>query len=164
MRKKFLIVILATLLICCFAVALAGCSKDEPNTTETKYDVSIKVACQEVNEQGNLAGDILHEIIFTPDISEDFVELSYGKTYKYYVYQYSFPKRGDIWLTPYPYYSATQESFDVGVLYRDYHDEDKTKWQKVIETNEICARGEYLVQISVDSASCLSRPRSCNLF
>jgi len=153
MRKKYLSFILATLLICCFAVTLVGC-----NNKNKKYDVSIKVVCEEVNKQGNLTGDIVDEIIFTPDISEASIELGYtGRTYVCYVYQYNLPNHpqfSDNWFTP---DSTGADVFESSLSkVKQYYYEESPK--------AISDIGEYIYIAYAEKTSKLWNPRTIKLY
>lgn len=150
------------LLITCAIIILvgifAGCSNSGKTEEETKYDVAIKIACREVDDQGNLTGNILDEVIYTPDISEISVERGFnGKKYRYYIYQYNIPNHpnfGDNWLTPTDLNGA---SWSISTpLYTDLNNKQHT------DKIEVMDRGKYVYTIHTYSNSW--NFRSCYLY
>lgn len=128
--------IVATLLCVC-AVA-TGC----PQKRES-YDVSIKVACFEVDEQGFVKREILEEWIFTPDIDEITTEMEYdGKRYCYKVIEYNMPlhpEYGDRWPT------------ENNLFYADLWRQDDKKVLK--EVDFVCEKGDYLFDVATKHPS-----------
>lgn len=155
MRKKFFSVILATLLICCFAVTLVGC-----NNKNKKYDVSLKIIRRRVSDVDPeyYSGEILEKIIFTPDTSELSVSFPYdGNKYRYYLFQYNIsdsPELSDHWLN-------YDTNINGGLTYQERTffvvggSEQERSW--------LCESGQYYYQCTISEYSESVKPRTVQL-
>lgn len=157
LKKAWAIMFAVLLFTICFGI-FAGCSNSGKTEEETKYNVAIKIVCREVDDQGYITGNILDEVIFTPDISEISVERDFnGKKYGYYIYQYNMPNHpyySENWLTPTDLNGA---SWSISTpLYTDLNNKQHT------DTLEVMDRGTYVYTIHTYSNSWDFR--SCYLY
>lgn len=149
-----LMCVLTLLSVCCFA---AGCPQKEPE--DKKYDVTIKIACQETIWGYEYVGPILNVWYFTPDIDEMHIERKYdGKQYRYFVYQYNLPNHpllGNDWSEP----SFGGPNYIYTNLYSLADDAPPGGHLKFV-----CEKGEYMLEIRAEGSSTLWNRRSANFF
>ena len=140
MKKRKIFTILLTLMLAfCTCIGFVACKEPSGQTgsQNQKYDVSIRVACDDGNSW-----------VFTPDMDEIRIERNYdGSEHRYYVQAYQLPEHpqfGDTWLSP------SGEGANViysSILYTAPDGKQSTELRKVKD------RGEYVITIDASHTS-----------
>ena len=151
MKKRKIFTILLTLMLAfCTCIGFVACKEPSGQTgsQNQKYDVSIRVACDDGNSW-----------VFTPDVDEIRIERNYdGNEHRYYVQAYQLPEHpqfGDTWLSP---SGEGANIFHFSILYTDPNGKQSTELRKVKD------RGEYAILISAGSTSDLWKYRKIILY
>ena len=148
MRKRKIFTFLLTLLLTlCTCIGFIGCKGNE-TPKDGKYDVSIRVVCDDGGSWD-----------FSPDVDEIRIERNYdGREHRYYVGAYQLaehPQFGDSWLTP---SGEGANIFHFNMLYTDSNGKQNAQLRKVKD------RGEYAILISAGSTSNLWNYRKIILY
>ena len=150
MKKRKIFTILLTLMLAfCTCIGFVSCKEPSGQTgsQNQKYDVSIRVACDDGNSW-----------VFTPDVEEIRIERNYdGSEHRYYVQAYQLPEHpqfGDTWLSP---SGEGANVFQSSLAYRDENG-------KVSELKLVKERGEYCLNVYASHTSTLWNTRTILLY
>ena len=150
MKKRKIFTILLTLMLAlCTCIGFVACKEPSGQTgsQNQKYDVSIRVACDDGNSW-----------VFTPDVDEIRIERNYdGNEHRYYVQAYQLPEHpqfGDTWLSP---SGEGANVFHSNLAYRDENG-------KVSEVKKVKERGEYCLNVNASQTSTLWNTRTVLLY
>ena len=128
-KGKIFTILLTMMLTLCVCVGFVACQppqeESQTGSQEQKYDVSIRIACDDGNTW-----------VFTPDVEEIRIERNYdGNEHRYYVQAYQLPEHprwGDKWISP---SGEGANVFQASLAYRDENG-------KVSELKRVKERGE----------------------
>ena len=145
MRKRKIFTFLLTIVLTlCTCIGFVGCKGNE-TPKDGKYDVSIRVVCDDGGSWD-----------FSPDVDEIRIERNYdGREHRYYVGAYQLaehPQFGDSWLTP---SGEGANVFHSNLAYRDENG-------KVSEVKKVKERGEYCLNVNASQTSTLWNIRRKN--
>ncbi len=145
--KRIISIGFTFILMLCMSICFVGC-KDKEDEENKKYDVSIRIAC----EDGGMW-------TFPPDVEELHIERAYdGKEHRYYIHSYQLvdhPRWGDEWFTP------KGEGANVFGFYLLYTDLDGTQNTELTHIRE---KGEYIITVNAQSTSDLWNFRELYLY
>ena len=145
--RKILTIGLAFVLMFCVSSFFVGCDGEKEPEKDKKYDVTIRIACDDGGEW-----------VFPPDVDEIRIERTYnGMEHRYYVDAYQLadkPGWEDAWITP------SGEGANVFQCHLAYRNESG----KVAEVKSVKERGEYCLNIHASKTSTFWNVRTVLLY
>lgn len=144
--KRLFSVGLTLIVMLCMSISLIGCKNNNDDDVNKKYDVTIRIACED--------GGVW---TFPPDVEEMHIEREYdGKEHRYYIQSYQLaehPQWGNEWLAP---KGEGADVFDFEILYTD------TQGNQDTELEMIKNKGVYDILVIAKSSSTLWNYRALN--
>ena len=146
--RKILTVGLALMLTFCVSSFWVGCDSEKEPEKDKKYDVTIRIACDDGGEW-----------VFPPDVDEIRIERTYnGMEHRYYVDAYQLadkPGWENAWITP---SGEGANVFQLSILHIDDDGNYNTELKKV------CSRGKYIITVDASKTSNLWEFREVYLY
>ncbi|MBQ8885358.1 MAG: hypothetical protein IJY62_03215 [Clostridia bacterium] len=146
--KKFTAFFLTVLTLFCISLVFVGCEKKSEEPKNKKYDVSIRIECDD---------GWAH--IFPPEETEFRVERAYdGKEHKYFVKAYQLvdhPQYAGEWFNP---SGSGANVFQIYYLYTDANGKQDGTQRRVKE------KGEYIITVNASDTSNLWNFREAYLY
>ena len=146
--RKILTVGLVLMLTFCVSSFWVGCDSEKEPEKDKKYDVTIRIACDDGGEW-----------VFPPDVDEIRIERTYnGMEHRYYVDAYQLadkPGWEDAWITP---SGEGANVFTSDFLFTDVNGKQDGQLRTVKE------RGEYSIIFTARATSTLWKYRSIILY
>ncbi len=135
--KRLFSVGLTLIVMLCMSISLIGCKNNNDDDVNKKYDVTIRIACED--------GGVW---TFPPDVEEMHIEREDdGKEHRYYIQSYQLaehPRWGNEWLAP---KGEGANVFGFHLLYTDLNGKQST------ELTQIKEKGDYIITVNASSTS-----------
>ncbi len=144
--KRIFSICFAVVFTLCLSVSVFGC-KDKEANSDGKYDVTIRIACDDGGSW-----------VFPPDVEEIRIERYFdGEEHRYYIDAYQLPDRPggkDRWISPAGEGANVFDS-SYGKVNQRYDEEDP---------KSICEKGEYYFYVRATDTSNLWNARTVRLY